>query len=71
LGVVLGEQLNARIYPDWAAEQNHGVRAACADPAVTVTVAVDETDVLGFVPALPLVRYYRTITSGRAPVGSG
>lgn len=52
MAAVLGERLNARIYPDWAAEQEEGVRAACSDPAVEVTLAVDGVDgvdVLGFV----------------------
>ena len=49
MAAVLGERLNARIYPDWAAEQEAGVRAACTDPGVEVTVAVDGTEVLGFV----------------------
>lgn len=49
MAAVLGERLNARIYPDWAAEQERDVRAACAEPDLTVTVAVEESDVLGFV----------------------
>jgi ribosomal protein S18 acetylase RimI-like enzyme len=52
MAAVLGERLNARIYPDWAAEQEDGVRAACADPDTEVTVAVDGTGVLGFVAVL-------------------
>jgi ribosomal protein S18 acetylase RimI-like enzyme len=49
MAAVLGKHLNARIYPDWAAEQEAGVRAAFADPDMHVTVAIDGTDVLGFV----------------------
>ena len=49
MAAVLGDRLDARIYPDRAAEQEHGVRAACADPDAAVSVAVDETGVLGFV----------------------
>ena len=53
MAAVLGERLNARIYPDWAAEQAETVRAACADPELQVTVAVDgEHTVLGFVAVL-------------------
>lgn len=52
MAAVLGERLNARIHPDWAAEQERGVRAACADADLAVTVAVEETDVLGFVAVI-------------------
>ena len=34
---------------DRASEQEHAVRAACADNDAAATVAVDETDMLGFV----------------------
>lgn len=52
MAAVLGERLNARIYPDWAAGQERGVRAACADPDLAVTVAVERPDVLGFVAVI-------------------
>lgn len=52
MAAVLGERLNTRIYPDWAAEQERDVRAACADSQLEVTVAVDGADVLGFVAVL-------------------
>lgn len=61
MAAVLGGRLNARIYPDWAAEQERGVRAACTDPDAAVTVVLDDADVVGFVtvvvtPANPPVR---------------
>jgi hypothetical protein len=40
LAAVLGLRLNARVYPDWAASQASGVREACVDPEIEVTVAV-------------------------------
>ena len=46
---VLGDKLNRRVYPDWAAGQAADVRDACADPGVQVCVAVDGDAVLGFV----------------------
>lgn len=46
---VLGEDLNRRVYPDWAASQAENVRAACADPEVQVFVAANEQTLLGFV----------------------
>ena len=49
MAAVLGERLNARIYPDWAASQAADVRAACTDPAMQVSVAVDGTTIVGFV----------------------
>ena len=49
MAAALGERLNARIYPDWAVEQEDGVRVACLDPNTEVTVAVDGAEVLGFV----------------------
>jgi hypothetical protein len=52
MATVLGERLNARIYPDWAADQEEGVRAACNDPDVQVTVADDGHTILGFVAVI-------------------
>lgn len=52
MAAVLGEGLNARIYPEWAAEQAEGIRSVCADSAASVTVAVDGESVLGFVAVL-------------------
>lgn len=49
MAAVLGERLNARIYPDWAAEQADKVRDACTDPDLRTTVAIDGHDALGFV----------------------
>lgn len=49
MAAVLGEQLNRRVYPDWAASQAADVREACADPGVQVFVATDGQAVLGFV----------------------
>jgi ribosomal protein S18 acetylase RimI-like enzyme len=49
MAAVLGSRLTARIHPDWAAGQEGGVRAVCADPETDVTVAVDGAAVLGFV----------------------
>jgi ribosomal protein S18 acetylase RimI-like enzyme len=49
MAAVLDDGLDARVYPDWAAGQERGVRAVCADPELAVTVAVEGTDVLGFV----------------------
>jgi ribosomal protein S18 acetylase RimI-like enzyme len=49
MAAVLGDRLNARIYPDWAATQATDVRAACTDPAIQVSVAVDCETVVGFV----------------------
>jgi ribosomal protein S18 acetylase RimI-like enzyme len=46
---VLGEDLNRRVYPDWAASQAEDVRTTCADPGVQVSVAADEQTLLGFV----------------------
>src|SRR5829696_4824318 len=50
--MVLGDGLNARIYPDWQAEKERDVRSACADPHTDVTVATDGRVVLGFVAVL-------------------
>jgi ribosomal protein S18 acetylase RimI-like enzyme len=49
MALAIGERLNRRVYPDWAASQAAEVRTACADPKVDVSVAVDATAVLGFV----------------------
>jgi ribosomal protein S18 acetylase RimI-like enzyme len=46
---VLGERLNRRVYPDWAASQAVDVRDACTHRDVQVFVAVDRDVVLGFV----------------------
>jgi ribosomal protein S18 acetylase RimI-like enzyme len=46
---VLGDRVNALVYPDWATSQEEDVRDACAEPETLVTVAVDDTAVLGFV----------------------
>lgn len=52
MAAVLGERLNSRVYPDWAAAQATDVREACADPRIHVTVAVDGEKPLGFVAVL-------------------
>jgi ribosomal protein S18 acetylase RimI-like enzyme len=49
MAAVLGERLNALVYPEWAASQADDVRAACADPQTRVFVATDGEAVLGFV----------------------
>jgi hypothetical protein len=52
MAAVLGSRLNARVYPDWAASQASGVREACVDPEIEVTVAVDGDKPVGFVAFL-------------------
>lgn len=49
MAVVLGEQINRRVYPDWAAGQELDVRNACADPRVQAFVATEGRTILGFV----------------------
>lgn len=46
---VLGEKINALVYSDWAASQEEDVREACADPDISVTVAIDGGVIVGFV----------------------
>jgi ribosomal protein S18 acetylase RimI-like enzyme len=49
MAVVLGQDLNARIYPDWAAAQASEVANACSDLHLQVAVALDAQRVVGFV----------------------
>jgi ribosomal protein S18 acetylase RimI-like enzyme len=49
MAVVLGEALNSRIYPDWAATQATDVAAACDDPRLHVSVALNDQRIAGFV----------------------
>ena len=49
MAAVLGEELNRRVYPDWAASQAEDVLAACTDPDVQVFVASNAEGLLGFV----------------------
>jgi ribosomal protein S18 acetylase RimI-like enzyme len=46
---VLGEPLNRRVYPDWAATQAADVREACANRGGQVFVAADDNVLCGFV----------------------
>jgi ribosomal protein S18 acetylase RimI-like enzyme len=57
---VLGERINALVYPDWAASQEEDVRDACGDSDTRVTVAVEGDVVVGFVS----VRIYPTSRTG-------
>src|SRR3954462_12853072 len=57
---VLGEEVNALVYPDWAASQEQDVRDACSDPDLRVTVATDEDLIVGFV----CVRIYPSSRTG-------
>lgn len=49
MATVLGEQVNARVYPDWNVSQAESVRRACTDPEVLTSVAAEGAEVLGFV----------------------
>ena len=49
MAYVLGEKVNALVYPDWAASQEEDVRDACRDPEIRVTVATDGGVIVGFV----------------------
>ena len=49
MAVVLGQDLNTRIYPDWAAAQASQVANACSDLHLQVAVALDAQRVVGFV----------------------
>jgi len=57
---VLGESVNALVYPDWAASQERDVRDACGDPDISVTVATDGDTIVGFVS----VKIYRSSQMG-------
>ncbi len=52
MATVLGNDLNTRIYPDWAASQASEVTNACADPNLQVSVAIDAERVVGFVAVM-------------------
>jgi ribosomal protein S18 acetylase RimI-like enzyme len=52
MATVLGDDLNTRIYPDWAASQASDVSNACADPNLQVSVAIDAERVVGFVAVM-------------------
>lgn len=56
MAAVLGPELNARIYPDWASSQESDVRAACGDEEMLVSVAEQNGRVVGFVAVLPQTR---------------
>ena len=56
MAAVLGPELNARIYPDWASSQESDVRAACGDEEMLVSVAEQNGRVVGFVAVLPRTR---------------
>jgi len=52
MAAALGPQINSRGYPDWASSQAADVQAACQDHGVSVSVAVDNQTVVGFVAVL-------------------
>ena len=45
----LGDQVNARLYPDWIASQTEAVRTTCTNPKVVTSVAEGDTALVGFV----------------------
>lgn len=49
MATVLGEHLNARIYPDWAASQATDVTNVFTDPHLQVSLAIDTGRIVGFV----------------------
>jgi ribosomal protein S18 acetylase RimI-like enzyme len=49
MAAALGDRLNSRVYPDWAAAQAADVAAACHDPGTKVSVAIDNQRIVGFV----------------------
>lgn len=48
----LGSRLLALLHPDWRQDQEKAVRAALADPAMRVWVAIDGPQPVGFVAAM-------------------
>lgn len=56
MAAVLGPELNARIYPDWAARREIDVRTACGDEQMLVSVVEQNGRVVGFVAVLPRTR---------------
>ena len=46
---VLGDDVGARVYPDWVSSQTTVVRDACADPQVLTSVVEASGEILGFV----------------------
>jgi ribosomal protein S18 acetylase RimI-like enzyme len=52
MATVLGNGLNSRIYPDWAASQATDVANACSDSDLRVSVAIDDERIVGFVAVL-------------------
>lgn len=49
---VLGEEVNARVYPDWQGSQESDVRRICADAGATVWVSELDGRPVGFVAAV-------------------
>jgi len=50
MATVLGEELDACVYPDWRQSQAHDVRTVCSDPGAWVLIAVgDDHRPVGFV----------------------